>query len=444
LLFAFYCFTWFLGAGVTGARPLGDWLTWLDWEILHRLGFIIIHVTTGLLVAIINALFPGVLHKYVRVGMYVITAAFTIIAIFIDINLLRATVGADGPAPFIYLAGNAYVIIRFATKLRKINRAQYIFLCGIALFIYITVRDILWHLGGILLPPFGGDGMMVIHEFMIMTAAVVALLMTLCAALAVFLTVSEEVENAKEAERRLSADNAALVRLGQMRTDLIANITHETTTPLAVLSVYADLIADELSDHEIGEQITKDLNTISVEAERIAGLIDELNRHARETDTRLSKASLDLAELLHGATRLYSPIIAGTGSALHVDIPAGLPNIYACAGEISQVLFNLLQNAQKHTEDGEVTVTAHYGAGDFVQISVADTGQGIPPELLPRVFERGVFGTDLKGNTSSGLGLALCKDIIEAHGGTIGIESERGKGTVVRFTLPVWKEGMDA
>jgi signal transduction histidine kinase len=96
------------------------------------------------------------------------------------------------------------------------------------------------------------------------------------------------------------------------------------------------------------------------------------------------------------------------------------------------VLANLLSNAADHTQDGHITLAAHL-AGKYITVSVTDTGNGIEPEFLPNVFERGVSG---RGGT--GYGLYICKTVVEAHGGTIEIESEPGKGTAVTFTVPVY------
>jgi signal transduction histidine kinase len=98
-------------------------------------------------------------------------------------------------------------------------------------------------------------------------------------------------------------------------------------------------------------------------------------------------------------------------------------------------MFNLLQNAKKHTEQGSVTIKANSGdCGKIIVVTVTDTGTGIADSLLPQIFERGVSGGD-----GSGLGLPICKEIIQSHGGEIRIESEQNKGAAVTFTLPVCK-----
>ncbi|MFT3958511.1 MAG: ATP-binding protein [Desulfovibrio sp.] len=103
--------------------------------------------------------------------------------------------------------------------------------------------------------------------------------------------------------------------------------------------------------------------------------------------------------------------------------------------ELTQVVFNIMQNAKDHTEQGSVFIRAARKNGSII-ITVADTGSGIAPELLPRIFERGVKGA----NGGAGIGLAICKEIMDAHGGCIRIANNNGTGAVVTLTLPEHRE----
>jgi signal transduction histidine kinase len=238
----------------------------------------------------------------------------------------------------------------------------------------------------------------------------------------------------REAER--AAENAVLLRYDQMKTDLIATVSHETRTPLAVLSLYSELIARELRREGVKEQTAKDLDRISGEALRIAGLMDDLSANARRGEGP-AKTRLDLAELINGAGRMYGPILERRGISLAIRAPDSLPPVFGAASDITQVLFNLFNNARAHVESGDIAVSAARDGQRFVKVTVADTGTGIDHALLPRIFERGVSGE----RGGQGLGLAICKEIVAGHGGEITVDSEPGKGTAVRFTLPVFKEG---
>jgi signal transduction histidine kinase len=121
------------------------------------------------------------------------------------------------------------------------------------------------------------------------------------------------------------------------------------------------------------------------------------------------------------------------GNKLETDIADGL-TVFGDTDLLSQVIINLIQNAHTYTENDVVRLTASRKSGT-ITVTVSDNGAGIPPELLPRVFERGV--TFNPGGT--GFGLFLCKTVVESHGGEIWIESRPGQGTKVYFTLPVYE-----
>jgi signal transduction histidine kinase len=209
-----------------------------------------------------------------------------------------------------------------------------------------------------------------------------------------------DTERSLSDERRqvesLSVSNAALDRISRMRSDIIATISHESRTPLAVLASYAGLVSMELKAKGVDEQIAADLDTVAFEAKRVANLIDGMRKLSQQNEVKAERSVLDIGDIIRQTARLYEPIIE--------------------RGSIS---------ATVKTENGEVSV------------AITDTGTGIGPELLPRVFERSVVGE--KGGT--GIGLAICKEVIESHGGRITIASEPGQGTTVTFTLPEYTDG---
>ncbi len=251
-------------------------------------------------------------------------------------------------------------------------------------------------------------------------------------------TIMKEAEAAKRKEQTTAAENASLVKYNQMKADWIATVSHETKTPLAVLSGYAELIAGELRKKGVDEQTACDLDNIAEEAQRVAGLMDELQRHISKQSDMLQKTRLNLPALIDSASRLYTPILARKRNQLAVHLIGELTDVYASAGEITQVLFNLLHNSHTYTENGEVTIAASREK-DVVTVTISDTGTGIAPELMPHVFERGISGRE----GGSGLGLAICKEIIDDHGGEITIANRDDGGAIVRFTLSVWSEEND-
>ena len=144
--------------------------------------------------------------------------------------------------------------------------------------------------------------------------------------------------------------------------------------------------------------------------------------------------SLDMTTLLTTCTEAYRVILEKRGNQLAVNIADNLPPVYGNGDLLIQVMVNLLSNANAATKDGKINIKGELKSdhSQFIVVAVTDTGSGISPKLLPHVFERKVTGTD-----SSGIGLAICKEIITSHGGEIRIESKAGEGTTVFFSLPI-------
>jgi signal transduction histidine kinase len=158
--------------------------------------------------------------------------------------------------------------------------------------------------------------------------------------------------------------------------------------------------------------------------------MEEMQNISRAQKEPSRKAILKLDAVIMQVARMYRHILERNNTRLTLDIEDDLPML-GNADEMTQVVFNLLSNAAKHTESGEVSISAKRDGGMII-VTITDTGVGIDPELLPHVFERYRHG----GNEGSGLGLTIARQIIEAHGGVIGVESEQGSGTEVTLSIP--------
>ena len=240
-----------------------------------------------------------------------------------------------------------------------------------------------------------------------------------------------ENERSQSELERLAAENAALDRRNRMRAEMVETISHEVRTPLAVLASYSSLVAMEMREKNAAPQ-SADLDKIAFEAKRIASLIDQMRNLPLQKEKAEQRTKLDMGKLVAQTTDLYRHILKRRGISLVTSIPDNPPSALGCPEELTQVVFNLMQNAKKHSEaGGSISVKLESGNGEL-QVVIADTGAGVGADILPRVFERGVHD----GSGGTGIGLAVCREIVEAHGGNIRMESEPGRGTTVTFTLP--------
>ncbi len=239
----------------------------------------------------------------------------------------------------------------------------------------------------------------------------------------------------------------------RMKTDFISTVSHELRTPLTSVLGFASIIKEKLElglfplieseDRKIQRSITQVLSNINIiisEAERLTSLINDVLDVAKMEAGKLEwhMQSTSIEEIIERAIAATSSLFQGKGLELHKALDPELPQVMGDGDRLIQVMINLISNAVKFTEQGHVTCLAKVHNGEMV-VSVVDSGMGIALGDQPKVFERfkqvGDTLTDKPKGT--GLGLPICKQIIEHHGGRIWVESEQGLGSTFSFTLPL-------
>jgi two-component system phosphate regulon sensor histidine kinase PhoR len=233
-------------------------------------------------------------------------------------------------------------------------------------------------------------------------------------------------------------DISDLKRLEKVRRDFVANVSHELRTPVTIIKGYAETLLSGVLEKD-PDQAGRFVEIIHNHSERLANLIgDLLALSALESgDLALEMAPLPIAGAIRHACNLLEQKAGDKGISLITDGIEGAPPVLADHGRIEQVLINLLDNAIKYTpENGSVIISA-YDAGDMLKIAVTDTGNGIPPKDLPRIFERfyRVDSARSRDHGGTGLGLSIVKHIVQLHGGDVSAESTPGKGSTFTFTL---------
>ncbi|MEW6030543.1 MAG: sensor histidine kinase [Chloroflexota bacterium] len=231
-----------------------------------------------------------------------------------------------------------------------------------------------------------------------------------------------------------------LEQVESMRRQLIGDVSHELRTPLTTIKGSAEGLLDGVlpASAETYQQIYR-------EADRLSRLVDDLQELSRVEAKayQLDFRSVDISSLVAVTVKRLASQAEAKRIALTLSLPADLPRLRADEDRITQVLTNLVGNAIQYTpEGGQVTISA-LDRGHEVQVTVSDTGVGIPPEHLPNVFTR-FYRVDKSRSRGagggSGIGLTIAKHLVEAHGGRIWVESEgEGRGSRFSFTLPVGK-----
>ena len=229
-------------------------------------------------------------------------------------------------------------------------------------------------------------------------------------------------------------------KLEEMRRDFVANVSHELKTPLTAIKGCAEtLLGGALEDREHGPGFAR---SIYEQAGRLDNLVNDLLKisYAESGRDAAERTSVDLKALAADAAAGLTAMMAKKKVSFLNLVPAGCA-VSADRDKLSQVLINLLDNAVKYNrEGGEVKISSSVESG-FVKISVEDTGPGIAPEHLARIFER-FYRVDKARSRElggTGLGLSIVKHLVELHGGLTGVESVEGRGSAFWFTLPVPK-----
>ena len=234
-------------------------------------------------------------------------------------------------------------------------------------------------------------------------------------------------------------DVSELRRLERVRTEFVANVSHELRTPLTAIQGYLEtLLGGALGEPEHAQKF---LEIAFRHTERLGRLVNDLTDLS---NIELGKVSLrleptPLTEVVDSVLTMIRPRAASGRLALSVDLAPDLPPVRADHDRLVQILINLVDNGVKYTPPGgRVSVSARHGEPGHVEVAVADTGVGISPADLPRITER-FYRVDRARSRElggTGLGLAIVKHLVLAHGGELVIESQPGRGTIVRFSLP--------
>lgn len=238
-------------------------------------------------------------------------------------------------------------------------------------------------------------------------------------------------------------DLTQLRHLETVRRDFVSNISHELRTPLASLRALVETLRDGALDDPPAAQ--RFLDRIETEVDALAQMVQELLELSRIESGKvpLKLRPTPVSDIVLRPVERLLPQAERAGVELVIDLAGGLPPTLADAERVQQVITNLVHNAIKFTPaGGSITVRAEQGerTPDAVIISVIDTGEGIPAEDLPRIFERFYKVDRARSAGGTGLGLAIAKHTVQAHGGEIWAESTEGKGSAFSFTLPVVKQ----
>jgi PAS domain S-box-containing protein len=243
----------------------------------------------------------------------------------------------------------------------------------------------------------------------------------------------------------LTIDVTERVKLTKQREDFVATLTHDLKNPLIGQERLLDLILGQHVGPMVGEQadILSVLKAGTTEMLELIGTLLEVYRY-EDGSPQLRLEQVDLLELITGCIAQASPLAEANNTKIKSNLPASLPRLLADQVALRRVVKNLLDNAIKFTPAAGSIVVSCLPAGNNLTITVEDSGAGIPAEELPKLFQRFAQGSSgRRQSAGTGLGLFLCRQIVEAHGGNITCSSQEGHGSKFLFTIPLESGGED-
>lgn len=221
------------------------------------------------------------------------------------------------------------------------------------------------------------------------------------------------------------------------RQEYLAFVTHDLRTPLSAISLAAQALTRGMVGADSNPEVTRMLKTLHRNERRLTELVDhvlkESNHVGTETGVKVEAREFDLWPLVEAILRDLQPVAETSGTQVTNSVPDDL-SVYGDANLIRRLLQNLIANAINFSLRGEVTIEAQGAKDGSVEVAVRDNGAGIPADRLESIFEKGETDSDQEGAT--GLGLPIVRAFVEAHGGTVTVESREGEGSTFRFSLP--------
>lgn len=420
--FLFLALTGFMTAMrilLTGEKHMMEIFPDFNWFAAIRMEYICNILFTIFLLLYFVKLYPKLLHKAFTAAVIALIGIYGLLVLFCDTKTFSTIL------PWytvVWVAASAVTLIKMALLLRRKDIHTVLIFLGLMVFALTAGFDEIAYL--------------LLHNRIYDTIIIGVLTCIFMNMIALALNLSEiegELSEAKIRQRETDETNRFLDRLSQMKTRFIANTSHEMKTPLTVMSANAQLSKVLINTGADKEEIFQYLDTISRESERLARMMEGMLALGSRQEEQEQLGPVELSSLLQNSVTIYRAIAESKGNRLILEMPEQLPVVNGDADALSQVILNLLSNANRYTKNGRITIevkqTAH-----MLTVSVRDTGEGISPELLPYIFERRVKEGESSG---AGLGLAISRSIVERHGGTIEMESSLGIGTAVTFSLPV-------
>lgn len=361
---------------------------------------------------LLSAFYPKAVGKK---AVLAFTGVFVVLSILHYVLPMQSLVALCHVCYYVCVPFLVYVVFRFARyfhKEQKLTRLDMLTLLAVLLFVVMLILE----------GASTGSNSTVNHFGITPLAMVVCILL-------LAIVNNEKINRQKMQLEQAQQRNKLLLQLNATNNDFLRTVAHELKTPLTVISGYAQLMEFQMENGTSSAKTPERLKTIRSEADRLAEMVTRLMDYTYGKARDAELMAVDIDALFASAAAIMTPVCEKKQNALFFQNDAA-SQIHGNAELLLQVLINLIVNASRHTESGQITVKAQDADG-FVSFTVSDTGEGITPDALPHIFEKG-YSTD----GSRGLGLSVCLDTVGMHGGELTLLETSPNGTKFGFTVP--------
>ncbi|WP_108927093.1 response regulator [Leptospira johnsonii] len=407
---------------ITGERILYSIFPNFDFEWGYRLELISSFLIAIFFPLFIRTLYPDEINKKVIRFLISIVIGLSVIVLFTPLVIYSRTISIFG---ILVTIACFYLVYVFWKAMQNKKLGADVGLFFFLLFFAVVTNDILYAnmiINTAYFSSYGVASFFVAQAFM----------------------VSQRFTSAYKLSEKLAHDlqesNQRLISLDKLKDEFLANTSHELRTPLQGIIGIADSLKRGVGG-PLSESITRQLGMIVTSGQRLSSLVNDIIDFSKlkHKDLNLNLRSVDLYQAVNFTLELNRISADETKIKLVNAILPEFPDLLADENRLQQILQNLVSNAIKFTEKGEIVVSARIKALGIAEVSVKDTGIGIDPVEHQKVFEffEQVERGDSKNSSGAGLGLAISRALVVLHGGEIGVESSSGSGSRFYFTIPL-------
>ncbi len=394
-----------------------------DWSILQLFENLTIYLSLPFFIGYFYYLFPQEVNKKLLYAGWLISMPFCLTAIVTEVRFYTQL---NIPFQIIGCGLIPYIFYLYIQALRAKRTGAKMFGFSLLIFCLTAVNDALNY------------SYLIDTPNLMHLGALAFVLFQLSALIRRYLLNFRTIE---QMSTELSQRNEELVQLDEFKDEFLATTSHELRTPLHGIAGLAERLSEDGSSFSDAQK--HQIELIEATSRRLSNLVNDILDFSsiKHGKLKLNLQSIDLGQLTENVLQTLRPLIKGKQLTLYNELNNERIMVVADEYRLQQILFNLVGNAIKYTEQGHITVSAHVN-GDTVTLDIEDTGAGIPQDkvaVLFHPFEQYLESGKRRGS-STGLGLSITKQLVNLHGGELKIDSEENKGTTVSFSLPICSE----